>query len=372
MTVYLVLLAWVLICSPLESVHLSMNKRIVCSGKTLYLTMTFIPIWFIMAFRGLNVGTDTVANAAYFASAATAPSFSYIINDGIVNAGFNIISFVFGLLSTDREMYLLWSSTAIVLGFAFFIRRTSSKVWMSTFLFLTLNLYFMSFNASRQFIAVAIALNAFIYLYDNVHSLFGWGLFIISIWIHASAFSFLPAMLGILFVKRCHSYARIFLITTLLSIGFVFSFMVFANVFSYLFPHYAIYTEGTNGDNLIQNTAGGKIIVEYLLFAIILLIYFYYHRLAPRLKNPTIFDTMLPAAIFCVIIGIAFVSNTMMNRVAVPYQCLYLSLIPYIYMKLDKNLRLIFMIVMILGLSGYYFLWMQGNLGDIVPYTFWF
>nr|WP_302755192.1 EpsG family protein [uncultured Megasphaera sp.] len=170
MTVYIALLVWTILCSPLENTKMTCKNMTIISGKTLYLLVTFIPIWFIMAFRGLGVGTDTLANASYFVSAATSPSLSYLVSDGIWNAGISIISYMIGLISTDIEVYMIWSSIIISIGFAIFIYRTSNKVWLSTFLFLTLNLFFISLNASRQFIAISIAINAFVFLYHNMHS----------------------------------------------------------------------------------------------------------------------------------------------------------------------------------------------------------
>ena len=52
MTVYIALLVWTILCSPLENTKMTCKNMTIISGKTLYLLVTFIPIWFIMAFRG--------------------------------------------------------------------------------------------------------------------------------------------------------------------------------------------------------------------------------------------------------------------------------------------------------------------------------
>ena len=371
MTVYAVLLIWVILCSRLENTKLTWGQNTIVSNKIFYLLTTFIPIWAVMAFRGITVGTDTFANASYFVSAATASSLSYIIDDGVWKAGIDVISYGIGFFFTGPEAYIVWSSTVIAVGFATFIYRTSNKVWMSVFLFLTLNLFFISLNASRQFIAISIALNAFVCLYHNMTSRIGWGLFILAAWIHASMFSFIPVVAGIWLAKRCRFYTKLYFISIGVAILFVISMMSVATLFSSLFPHYAIYTEGTGADNLIENTGGGKIIVLYLVLLLLLGILFVKKKLSKCNVKSTMMDACIPGAIFCVIIGIAFATNTMMNRIALPYQCLFLSLIPYILQLIEQKMRNVVMGIMMIGFIGYYYLWAQGNLGDIIPYYTW-
>ncbi|ALG41882.1 exopolysaccharide polymerization protein [Megasphaera elsdenii CAG:570] len=371
MLIYIFLLIWVLLCSLVPSVKLNYGAQSIFSGKLFYLIITFLPIWFIAAFRSLSVGTDTTANALYFVSAASGQSFADVIMNGGSSAGFNVISYLVGFLSSDFEMYTFWSSTIIAIGFAAFIYRTSKQVWLSTFLFLALNMYFISFNASRQFISISIALNAFVYLCDHTYSKKGWGLFILAGLIHNSIFSFLPAVLGIWLVRRCKTYRKLYFWSCLLSLLVVISLAELTNIFAAFFPHYAIYTEGTSSDNLIENTGGGRIIVEYLAFLLIVVTYYIGQWLRKQKVGHTLYDACLPGAIFCIISGIAFNSNTMMNRVALPYACLYISLIPYVFAQFRYNIRYILNAITIIGLSAFYYLWAQGNLGDVIPYSSW-
>ncbi|WP_307979418.1 hypothetical protein, partial [uncultured Acidaminococcus sp.] len=129
MVVYTALLIWVLMCSCIESIDISWGNKKILSGRNFYFILAFIPIWLVMAFRAASVGTDTYANASYFVSAAEAPSISYLMQDGFWNAGINLISYFVGYINSSIEMYILYSSTIISLGFAFFIYKTSVKVW---------------------------------------------------------------------------------------------------------------------------------------------------------------------------------------------------------------------------------------------------
>lgn len=371
MVVYTALLIWVLMCSCIESIDISWGNKKILSGRNFYFILAFIPIWLVMAFRAASVGTDTYANASYFVSAAEAPSISYLMQDGFWNAGINLISYFVGYINSSIEMYILYSSTIISLGFAFFIYKTSVKVWGSTFVFLTLNLYFMSLNTSRQFVAIAIALNAFVIIFKNPKSLIGWGLFLFAIWIHNSLISFLPAILGIWLVKHCQSYTKLYVISIFASLIMSAGLLGIANIFSNFFPHYGIYTQGISGDNLLENTGGGKIIVTYIMLGFILLIYYWKQKIRNKVVESTIFDAFIPGSIFCVVLGLGYASNTMMNRMTLPYECFFISLIPYVSTILKQKTQLAFSITVILGLTAYYFLWAYGNLGNVLPYQTW-
>lgn len=371
MLVYTALLFWVLICSKIESCNFIYNGSKVVSGRKLYMLLTFIPLGLVMALRGIGVGTDTYANASYFVSAALSPSLDYIIDDGFWNAGINLISYMIGALSSSMETYIVISSVVITMGMALFIYHSAKSVWIATFLFLTLNIYFISMNASRQFIAIVIAINAFISLYHNFRNIKGWMLFIFAVWIHTSILTFFPALMGIYLTKKCSSYKKLYVLSIIISIVLAMSLMGLATMFASIFPHYAIYTEGSSADNLIENTGGGKIIVEYLMFLVILIVHFINKIKAHKVVQNTLSDVCIPGAIFCAIFGIVFSTNTMMNRVTLPYQCLFLVLIPCVIQLLSSSKKIIFETLMLIGLSGYYYLWMNGNLGDIIPYYMW-
>ncbi len=371
MAVYAILLIWILICSQIESKNLLWGGKKILSGRALCLFLAFIPVWFVMAFRALSVGTDTYANASYFISAAGAPSLSYLLQDGFWKVGINLLSYFLGFFHDGLEMYVLYTSTIVSLGFAFFIYKTSVKVWLSTFLFLTLNLYFMSFNISRQFVGIVLAINAFVLIYKNAKSIMGWGLFFFAIWIHNSLASFFPAVLGLWLVKHCRTYTKLYLISLFSALMLSVGLLGVANIFSTFFPHYAIYTQGISGDNLLENTGGGKIIVAYMALGLVLLIHFIKKKMQHKTVENTIFDAFIPGAVFCVVLGIGSATNTMINRITLPYECFFISLIPYVQNTLKLKTKLFFSIFLILGMSAYYFLWAYSNLGDVLPYKTW-
>ena len=198
----------------------------------------------------------------------------------------------------------------------------------------------------------------------------GWGFFIAAVWIHNSILSFAPALLGIWLAKKCRTYTRLYLLSFFIAIAFAIGLMEIAIIFSNLFPHYEIYTQGTINNNLIENTGGGKIIVAYISFLIVLLIYYIENRSEKKIKY-NLNNTFLFGAIFCVVLGIGSASNTMVNRIVLPYQCFFLSLIPYIFSRFREENKYFLGVIMLAGLSVYYYLWAKGNLGDVLPYNFW-
>lgn len=62
----------------------------------------------------------------------------------------------------------------------------------------------------------------------------------------------------------------------------------------------------------------------------------------------------------------------MVNRILIPYQCLFMILIPYIFNAFNMRTRMFLYSIMGIGLVFSYYLWMSNNLGDVLPYRAFF
>jgi len=373
MIVYISLLVWILLCAIVKNYKLQYGKKIVLKGRTFYLWLAFLAISTVMAIRSPTVGTDTLTSVNSFVYIASSYGINDVINSNdIFNSIFNLFLYGLGMISLNSQVYIFTISLIISIGIAIFIYRASPNVVVSTFLFLTLNLFFIALNTGRQWISIVLALNAFLYLQKNIWSKWGWVLFLVACSIHNVTFSFLPGIVGIYLVKHCHQYKKIVLISiggTLLCATIFFTISQF---FINYFPHYAIYVNETNADNIIENTGGGKIVIEYMMFLSIFVMYsvaVVFHRIQ---YDGTLAYTIIPSAIFCSIMGFFFFQNTVVNRMLIPYQCLFMILIPYTFNAFGMRTRMFLYSIMGIGLSFSYYLWMSNNLGDVLPYHVFF
>ncbi|MCQ1533893.1 EpsG family protein [Mitsuokella jalaludinii] len=367
MEVYTILLLWVIFTGYFSNKRISYNHIFNISGEKMYLFLSFSFIWILMAFRSPYIGTDTLAYSEYYAAFANANSLTNALNEEFLSGDvFKFLSYFLGAISTSSAFYIFWTSTFICIGIALYIYRTSKSIPMSTFLFLTLNLFFISMNIGRQWIAIVLSLNALIFIYKDSRSILGWGLFFLSIGIHNVIALFLPAYISVLLVKRYGSNKFIYYAFILCALSCsLLSFVDMITVLQY-FPHYIRYIDGTNPDGLIGDTGNGKIVIEYILFLCILVLL--------KIKNKKEREqvdfvmSIIPAVLFSVIIGIAFSKNNLMNRILIPYQCLFLTIIPYTLLKYKAVTRVMLYIILFSGLIFNYYLRMDGNLGNIIPY----
>ena len=370
MSIYIILLVWILLIGFFARKKILVYNGLVLDGSKVYIFLSFIFVWAIMAFRSPMIGTDTLAYSEYYVAIAGENSLVNAINNEFISGDFyKCIAYFMGMISQSPFFYIAWTSTLISLGISIYIYRISNWVVFSTFLFFTLNLFFISMNAGRQWIAISLALNALLFIYKNSKSVKGWLLLILAINIHNTILLFLPAFISIILVKKFGANKIIYLLFISFSMALsIFSFVDITNVLSY-FPHYIMYVDGSNPDGLLNNTGSGKIIIEYMLFLFVFFLYIIKDRNSEG--SVTFSKAVLPAALFSIIVGIMFSKNNLINRILIPYQCLFLVIIPYTVARYKGITRLVLCLFMSMGLLFSYYLWMEGNLGDIIPYETW-
>lgn len=145
MAVYVILLIGAYLCSY-------------CKNKSVFHVFIFLFMFFILAFRDISVGTDTMAYLDMVSG------WDYEID--------------FSLDSVGREMEVLWSSYVKYIGFGgysarwviiipaflntFFVywayRRFKIGIGLAIFFYILLTFYFLSFNITRQCLAMSIVL----------------------------------------------------------------------------------------------------------------------------------------------------------------------------------------------------------------------
>lgn len=373
MTVYILLMMIIIAGESFSNKKIILWNGHTVSGRKAYIVISFFFIWFLMAFRAPTVGTDTLTYAGYYMDIARQNSLSDAVSlGGISGDVFKALSYVLGFVSQSPQFYIFWTATVVSVGMAVYIYRASQDIAFSTFLFLTLNLFFISMNAARQWMAIVLALNALYILYKNSSKIWGWVLFGLAIGIHNTILLFFPAIVFALLVKRYDLNKKIlfFMSVILLLLAVGLSFVDIEGILLAYFPHYVTYLDISYGDNILENTGNGKIIVEYIFFLWILFIL----MLKVREKGFTddFVKALIPGAILCVVFGLMLAKNNMFNRLLIPYQCLFLSIIPYTLSQYRGIARLILYLIVFAGMLFSYFLWMHGNLGNIIPFQFGF
>ena len=209
MAVYLIEIVMIVALSPLARCRISVIKnRKEFKGNDVYLFLVFFMLGLVMALRAKSVGTDTFTYYIINQKIRNSYSFEDALKSSTLSSAplYVLYSYVLSHMFDSNQMILMLNSLIICVGFYRFIKKTSTNYIYSSLLFMLLTLYFESMNGMRQFVAIALALNAFLFLKDDMKSIKGWLIYIGAVLIHTTAIAFLVAIAGMMFVKKNEKY----------------------------------------------------------------------------------------------------------------------------------------------------------------------
>ncbi len=156
MTVYYVLIFILLSLSALESNNYGDRK----SKKLLFAALSFI--WFIMAFRGEDVGTDTHAYLAMYDYTVYSSSYhDYFDIPAEFEPGFYLLQVIMKRIGLDAQWLIYLTSSFYCLSLYCFLNKYSHNRVFCLFLLTTLGLFQFALSGMRQTMAIGILLFAF-------------------------------------------------------------------------------------------------------------------------------------------------------------------------------------------------------------------
>lgn len=374
MAIYIIEIIWVFLCAPICKYEVNIpiprfSKKSV-SGKLLYLILVFGFLGVVMALRAPSIGSDTNSYCNMFKNIAAAASFQQANQNANITAPVYVgYAYLISRLTNNPQIITIINSLIITVGMSCFIYRASSNVIYSSFLYIGFTLYYESMNGARQFIAVVLALNAFVFLVESIKSKRGWILFLLALGIHNTAAIFLIAIAGIEFAKHCKK--KMFLISIIASLVLSQGFFLLLPIFLRCFPYYKMYVDGSNPASILANSGKGRIICVYILLAVVVLLY--YLTIKGIKKPETTFNYYsLPAVAFCVVVGIIFSRNILVNRLLWFFVSLFIVFIPDTFKCYNKKYRQILYGVTTLSLLVYSIIQLVENQSGIVPYRLFF
>ena len=122
-------------------------------GKKLFLTICFLLLGTMSAFRSVNVGVDTITYSNMYSSLT-------LHDQSRIEPLFRALCVVLNFVSSDSRILIIVTGYLISAGFCLFIYKFSRAPFFSVILFILFNHYFISMNLMRQSIALVIGLTA--------------------------------------------------------------------------------------------------------------------------------------------------------------------------------------------------------------------
>src|SRR5699024_4136694 len=132
------------------------NQNFNKKQNNLFIYLSGLLLWGVAGFRGPHVGTDTSNYLGIYDFSKNISMERLIEGEYDVEKGFILMNKVIGLVFENRYSIIPVSSLFIIVGILYFIKINSSDLFMSVYLFITLNYFSASMNIVRQFIAIAI------------------------------------------------------------------------------------------------------------------------------------------------------------------------------------------------------------------------
>ena len=365
MFIYILLILVSLICAPLA-------KR----RKEYYLTLVFFLLVLVSAFRGLDVGADTVNYCKLYQNIARAP-FAKLSDMG-VEVGFSIFCKLLSLISTDPRFFLIASSLLINYLVALFIYRTSNDVVMSTFLYMSMYVYLATFNAIREYMAIAIVLMAYVSLKRQkiVRALI---ITLIAASFHYVALFFLPLIFISKFKNNKKTIALVTMVLIVLStLAETLVNFIINNVPKY--RYYLYYDYFTEGKGLDIN-----IIIYFAQFVALIFVFYnlsklkskpqkllsanFEHSDAAVLSDLWLLNIIIMVSLALSIMGI---SIRLVHRVNYLFFFFMIIYIPKMLTFFKNKNKPLMQFLCIICLCIYYVLMMSHNNHYVVPYSFVF
>lgn len=308
------------------------------------LILSFAVLWFISAFRGVDVGTDTSSYKALF-DYYDETDFQDIRGEYL----FSLLFYIIKTLGGNYRIFLMVSSLIFYLPVYFAIKKNSTSPMLSLLLLYLLGFCFMFFNISRQMLAVSLSLLAFIACYKNHIKSFLSIVFLCSI-IHTTAIF----LLFIWFVKKINISSDKYIV--LLLFTFLIPFIVNT---SYLVETILQYIPLVNKYSSYFDDESDKSIFSINRFLLNLLFIFI---LISSKKGRASY--WISATVWGIIILNLFPTNSVVSRVYYYFSITQIFSLLEVYRRNQQN-----RLVVITYSFAIFLFYLYSNVGQFIPYV---
>ena len=340
-------------------IRLKKNNKII----NLLLNLIVIQLFFISAFRSVNVGIDLQRYIPRYNLIADTKWSNIFGLRNVVDFeyGYIIYNKIISVIFNNEQALIIITSLIVVFSFSLFIRNYSKIPWLSFYLFVTMGYFGGSFNILRQYLAMSIILFSLKYIIERDFLKFLICL-IFAVSIHKTAAIFI--VLYSLYKIRINSIYIILLSFFAIIIGFTSKYII---KFVLSGTSYSKFL-GEIGSGLGKGSGEGMLIVLLLVFLGML---FFNKNLKKLDPNTNLWFHMIIVAIFFNILAL---NLGVFERVMRFFTIAMIIVIPNIlYFIKQKEMKLIGIVAVIL-LSSYYYLGIvmtsYSSSGGIIPYTF--
>ena len=322
--------------------------------KLAFLISTFSAMFIIQALRAQTVGVDVKEYCNYFYQMHM--DVGHKMTHGYVDLepGYLLINKLVLKVGVFPQLLLAVCSFIILCNVAIFIYKNSDDVYISTFLFLTMNHFFTSMTSIRQYLALSIALHAVTFFRKRKPILLLVALGIAASF-HKSVLIF-GIMLILLYYLKPERKSCILVIAG--CIGCFSMIQVIFPLLIRLVPKYLYLLKNTDGVGI------GKLRLLYIILEIIIIIYI----LVAKRRYQDITFLSVNMLMVGILIGLLQRSIPHIWRMGYYFDFFLVMIIPQIIRKLSNKRQILNSVVIVAGSMLYIYLLITDG-AEVVPYA---
>lgn len=325
----------------------------------LYLIGGFLAI--VSGMRKKSIGTDTLQFYNAFQS-IDQNNYGWLdYAETRYEIGYFWLNKIIAIFTSDSQAFLMITSFIIIIGIFYFIYRNSANVLYSVLLFQTMYYYCNSMNLTRQYIAVALAINSFTYIKQN--EMIKACLFvIIGSSFHTSALLMLPIIYTL--SKMNMNFKKINKVYIIIILG---SFLtpLLINLTVTIFPRYEFYL------TYQSDFSGGRIMPIVYISIIILGSFFLSHLKRNDEKNISYYYAsifLLIGAMLLIISNFYFESA---NRITSYFLIYFIIFVPELFKLFRPRSRMLLYGALLLFSTYYYVSLLNNGVAGVTPFKFY-
>ena len=331
----------------------------------LYLFFTFFPLLLFSSLRYPKYGTDTYVYSDMFGVFAQG-NYAFYENPFAYEPGFMLLSKIISLMTSNFQMYLLALNLFYIWSCVCFIRKYSSSVWLSVFLFVGMGFFDQSMNVLRQFFALSIILWSYRYLDRRVIWKFLLLVILASLF-HLSSIIFIV----MIWIDRIPLNRKVFLgYLAILLISFAFS----GKILQFVLTEFGVYGQYLMSSDfgIVEESKLASVLHLFVDIAVLCFCFWGWGNVAVRTRGNILMVKLLMVGTFFW----ALATNLgVLGRITAYFDIFAIVLLPNVLFSLGNNTNKLISVIMIVSLFVVkYFVisYLRPEWFGIYPYHFYF
>ena len=332
-------------------------------AKKWIVVLASLQFGFLMAFRDLSVGTDTRTYAALFMQVGASNDLFSVINSAPL---YSLWCKLVYILWADPQAIVIANAVLVTVGIGVFIFRNTSNAAWSYLYYILFYFYFTSFNATRQYIALVLAINSYYYI-RNKRLIPAVLLIAAATMVHNTAVV-LAIALPLIYLKL--DTRRWMLFGVLGGTVMLFSSQLLA-LFVQVFDRYSMYVDGSSPYSIGDVGQNRKIVITLLYLVIVLVAVYlltYRRHLFSEEERSRLYQCSL-ILLVAVFIGFASTRSLLLSRVEMYFSVFVIVVVPDL-LKAFGRWKYVIYFASFVSVGAAMTIQLLDNLSHVVPYRF--